>query len=286
MSSFWTDAFPAGGTTTTQSADLPDWYQNFLQQLTGKAAAIADEPQQGYQGQRIAGFTPTQEQAFGLAQQNVGQWKPGMQQAQDLNTQSSTYNPGALTQYMNPYTSNVVNEIGRLGQQQLTEQGLPTLNASFTGGGQFGSSRNQDAAAHLIRDTNANILGQQGNALNTGFNTANQNYLNWAGQGQKGVQLGSDLASRNQALGTADVGALSTIGGAQQNLGQQNLDWAYNQFQQQQQQPTQNLAMLNAVIRGLQLPQQTTQSTVTQTPQAGLGSQVAGGLSALSGLFQ
>jgi hypothetical protein len=283
---YWTSAFPAGGTETTSASDLPDWYQNYLQQLTGKAAAIADEPYQAYQGQRIAGFTPQQQQAFDLANQNVGAWRPGMQQAQNLAIQGSTYDPGALSQFMNPYTSGVVNEMARLGNQNFTENLLPAANSAFTLAGQFGSTRNQDAVNRAARDVQANILGQQTGALQQGFNTANTNYLNWAGLGQKGSQLMSDLAARQQGLGAADVGALSTVGGAQQNLGQQNLDWAYQQFQQQQQQPTQNLAMLNAIIRGLSLPGSTTTSKVSTEPQTSLGSQVAGGLSTLAGLYQ
>lgn len=284
--SFWTDAFATPGAEQTTDASLPSWYQNYLQQLTGKAAAIADAPQQAYPGQRIADFTAPQQQAFGLAQQNVGSWKPGLQQAQDLATQSSTYNPGALSQFMNPYTSDVVNEIGRLGNQNFAENIMPAVNSSFTGAGQFGSTRNQDATMRAARDTQQNISGQQANALNTGFQNANQNYLGWSGQGQKGSQLLSDLAARGQGLGTADVGALSAVGGAQQQQGQNNLDWAYNQFQQQQQQPTQNLAMLNSIIRGLQLPTQTTTSSNGFQPQAGAGQQLTGALTSMSGLFQ
>lgn len=286
MAGFWEDAFPTTGTEQTSTPELPSWYTNYLQQLTSKAAAIADAPVQPYTGQRIADFTAPQQQAFNLAQQGVGAWKPGLQQAQDLATQSSTYNPGALSQFMNPYQGAVVDEIARLGNQNFTENILPTANAAFTGAGQFGSTRNQQAVNRAARDTQQNILGQQANALNTGFNTANQNYLNWAGKGQYGAQLMSDLASRGQGLNTADVGALSAVGGAQQNLGQQNLDYAYNQFQQQQQQPTQNLAMLNSIIRGLQLPTSTTTTRNEWSPEASTGQQLTGALTGMAGLFQ
>lgn len=286
MTGFWQDSFPTTGIETTSTPDMPEFYLNAIQQLIGKGAAIADMPVQPYTGQRIADFTAPQQQAFNLAQQGVGSWKPGLQQAQDLATQSSTYNPGALSQFMNPYQSAVVDEIGRLGNQNFTENILPAANAAFTGAGQFGSTRNQQAVNRAARDTQQNILGQQANALNTGFNTANQNYLNWAGQGQKGSQLLSDLSARGQGLNTADVGALSAVGGAQQNLGQQNLDYAYNQFQQQQQQPTQNLAMLNSIIRGLQLPTQTTTTNSGWTPQASTGQLLTGALTGMAGLFQ
>jgi hypothetical protein len=289
MCAFWSDAFPTTGTETSVDSSLPEWYQNYLQQLTGKAAAIADQPTEAYPGQRIAGFTPMQEQAFGMAGQQAGQWQPGMQQAQQLAMGSAKYDPGALSQFMNPYQSGVVDEIARLGNQNFTENLMPAANAAFTGAGQFGSSRNQQQVGRTARDVQANITGAQAQALNQGFNTANANYLNWAKQGLGGSEQLSNLAKAQQGLGYGDVGALSTLGGAQQQLGQQNLDWAYDQFQQQQQQPTQNLSMLNSIIRGLQVqPQTSTKTTqnVGPNPQGSLGSQVAGGLSSLAGYFQ
>lgn len=284
--SFWADSFPTEGSTSVSTPELPAWYTSALQNLIGKGAAIADQPQEAYQGQRIANFTAPQQQAFDLTQQQVGGWRPGLQQAQDLATQSSTYNPGALSQFMSPYQSGVVNEIGRLGNQNFNENLLPAANAAFTGAGQFGSSRNQDAVNRAARDTQQNISGLQANALNQGFNTANQNYLNWAGQGQKGSQLMSDLAARGQGLGTADVGALSAVGGAQQQQGQQNLDWAYQQFLNQQQQPTQNLAMMNSIIRGLNLPTQTTTTQSNFQPGVSASNNLLGGLSNMAALFQ
>lgn len=283
---FWTDSFASTGPEISSQTELPGWYQSYLQQLTGKAAAIADQPYQAYPGQRIAGFTDPQQQAFQLAQQNVGAWQPQMQQAGQLATQSSTYDPGALSQFMNPYTKNVVDEMARLGTQNFQENLLPAANAAFTGSGQFGSTRNQEAVNRAARDVQANITGQQAGALQSGFNVANQNYQNWAQMGQKGSQLMADLAARGQGLGLADVGALSQVGGAQQQLGQQNLDWAYQQFLQQQQQPQQNLGMLNAIIRGLQLPGQTSQSMQGYTPSMSGAQSVAGGLSSLGSLFQ
>jgi hypothetical protein len=81
---------------------------------------------------------------------------------------------------------------------------------------------------------------------------------------QRQAQLGGQV----QQYAANDVGALSTAGGQQQALTQQNLTAANNDWQSQNNWQRGNLDWLSQIIRGLPAQQSTTQS-VTQVPTAG-----------------
>lgn len=232
-------------------SSLPSWYEELLQDIAGRGYAASNVPYTPYGGQRLAPFTPQQQQAFDLTSQQVGQYKPMLQQAGALTQQSSTYDPNQLNKFLSPYTQGVVEEIGRLGNRNFQENILPQTMASFTGAGQFGSTRSQDAAARAARDVQADILGRQQGALQQAYQQAQGAYSDWAGKGLAGAEQMAGLAKTGQSLGTADIAALGAAGKEQQQMGQQNLDWAYNQFQEQRDYPKQQLGWLSGLARGI-----------------------------------
>ena len=75
-------------------------------------------------------------------------------------------------------------------------------------------------------------------------------------------QLGS-LATTGQTLGINDINALLTSGAQQQGNEQSLLSTAYQQWQQQQQYPQQNLGWMAGLLSGT--PTQGTVSTTTDT---------------------
>jgi hypothetical protein len=302
---------------------MPDWYQEYLRGIAGKATEVAGQGFTQYPGQRLQDFTPDQQSSFDLTRQTVGGWQPYQQGAlsaanQTLPTASAflgagaqyganavgSVNPNAANwtqnwqQYMSPYTSSVVNEIGRLGNRNLQENILSPLNDSFIGSGGFGSDRNADMIGRSIRDAQRDISGQQSLALQQGYGTsanifgadanrqqqqqqlmANTN-LQAGSMANAGAQIGSAasdqaaqrygaLGQLGQQLGYQDAGALGTIGGQQQQLGQQGLDIGYQNFLTQQGWNWNTLNNLNSVLRGMQLP--TSQTQVSNNPYGNVG---------------
>ena len=102
--------------------------------------------------------------------------------------QYGTFNAANQQNFMNPYTTNVVNEQARLSNQNLNENILPAVNSSFTGAGQFGSTRNADFNNRAIRDQQATLMGQQGQTLFNAQNQANQQYKDWTQMGTQNAQ--------------------------------------------------------------------------------------------------
>lgn len=299
---------PAVTSTTVSQNGLPDWYQEYLRGIAGQATNIAGQnatnpiPQAS-----VAGFAPDQTTAFQEVRGNVGSWRPqftaagqtlqgaGAQttglinQAQDAVAGQPQKFPDNYSQYMSPYTMGVVNEIGRLGNQNFSENIMPQINASMIGSGQFGSTRNADVLARAGRDNEANTLGQQSQALQGGFAQAGQLFNQDANRAQQqgqfqssaalqGAQIGSgaaigqagalsQLGAQTSALGLGDAQSLGAIGREQQQLQQTGYDVALANQNTAQNYDWNQLANLNSAVRGLPMPQTTTTSATA--PLAG-----------------
>ena len=360
LTDFLFNGSPPASTTTygSSTSSLPAWYNDYTQGLISKANAIAATPYQQYQGARIAGFNPQQEQAFSNVNNLAGQYQGGVNseafapaaktiadagsntalgnnaQAQGAyNTAlSSQYNPydvakgsiqnaitgtnnasgsalggagdylNAQQQFLNPIYQN----IQRLGDEKLN-QAENGISDRFISGGGFGGSRMGQAIGSARRSSIADIAGQQATLANQGYQQgisssqsdlarqmqgaaqigqlggqqgalAGQTQQNYANIGNQLGQLSqSDLARQLQAgqaqqnlaqtaasTGLQQNAALEAAGSQQQALQQQNLNQAYQDFQNQVNYPSQQASFLNSIIRGLQIP--TTQQTSATGP--------------------
>lgn len=255
---------PASLTSTVSdsSSTLPAWLQEYTRGISGQATEVAGGAYQSYAAptnagtygqdtQRIAGLDPLQQQANQNTVANQGNYQPY------LNYASQTL-PQAVGSYMNPYTTNVVDRIAQLGQRNLSENLLPQVNSTFTGAGQFGSSRNADFTNRALRDANESILGQQATALQTGYQNASTNALN-------DLSRQSSLGQMTQQLGAQNASLLSTVGQQNQGLQQQNYDVANQDWMNQNNYQKSQLDWLSQILRGLPA-QQSTYTTNTQTP--------------------
>jgi hypothetical protein len=238
-------------TLSDTSTSLPGWLQEYTRGLAGQGTAVAGTQYQNYAaptnvqnygaGTRIAGLNPQQTQAYSQVSANVGNYQPY------LDTASQTL-PQAVDQYMSPYIGGVTNEIARLGQRNLSENLLPQVNQTFTGAGQFGGTRNAEFTNRAVRDANESILGQQSQAMQTGFQNAMQN-------ANADLSRQAQLGQLTQQLGAQDVGLLESAGMAQQGQQQKAMDLAYQDFLQQRDYQKNQLSFLSDIIRGMPVSQ-------------------------------
>lgn len=284
---------PTGSTfkSLTSETVLPDWYTNYAMQLLSNQQALAAQPLPTYQGPRVAEFSPTTQQSFQQTGQAANAYQPALNAATQA-TQGAINAPGGLNvaqpylgaagqssvanigQYMNPYTEQVVNRIGELGQRNLTENLLPAVEGRYIQAGQLGygdrtgmggtPSGMMTDTARALRDTNADVLAAQSAALQSGYTQAaglagtdlarQANLATTAGSlgGQDlsrqlagAGQLG-ELGAQAQNLGLTGAGALGQVGAAQQGQAQKNLDVAYADFLRQQGYPQ---SQIDATLR-------------------------------------
>ena len=322
--------------SSTVETAAPSYYTTYLKDLATEGGTAATNAAANVTSPTSA-WNPTalQTQAFTDVNANVGNYLPGLATAgQTFTNAGATDITGAanpfltagtttsgLTQanpyltagtsssadlvggYMNPYTSNVVDQI-RLANQQNIQQNLsPGITAGAVGGGQFGSQRGANALALGISNANIGALGQQAQALQSGYAQAlaaaqqqranqlqagqtagtlqNQYNTNQVTAGQVAGNMAAQegqllrdvgtgqaaLANQTQLQGLADVNALSTLGAQQQAINQAKV-----------MAPLDILSKKASLMSGAQLPMTTT-STMTGSPLsaiAGLGATAAG----------
>lgn len=246
-------------------------------------------------GYEFAGFTPEQQQAFGLASQNIGSYAPALQQAMGtsglgvagLLGATQAYDPSSAKAFMDPY------------QQQVTQQALAELDkqgqiaqanlaGQATRAGAFGGSRFGVAQAELgknlqdiksrriFEDLSRNYQQAQGAAM--GAQEAQQRRQLGAGQ-QLGAMAKTQagLGALGQQLGQADVQSLLGIGGMQQQLGQAQMEANRQQQIQAQQEPFRRLGFASDILRGTPSSSiQYTQQPATNPYAQALGLGIAG----------
>ena len=257
---FQGDPLPPITKTTEDQQSAPEFYTNYLQD-------IANLGQNAVQQGGIAGFSPLQQQAFQMAPDVAFAGAGSMGAAsQLLGEAGATTVPDVIADYMNPYTSSVVDEMGRLTERNVQENILPNLSAGAVGSGQFGSRRQSQITGNSLRDIQADLLGKQMQALQQGYTTAGsqaQTDLTRALQAGQGFE---NLGQAQQGLGLAGLKTMSDYGAQQQAQGQKLLDYPMAQTQQ-----------FAKLLQGYQMPLgRTTQTTGSESYANSPLSQIAG----------
>lgn len=194
--------------------------QNFLSGTVGavspyQAAIDALQSQaQNYTGQIGQGQT-TLQQGLGA----LSQVTPYLQQAAQGYSGASTYNPSELTQFLNPYTQQAAQATVSDLTRNLQEKILPEVNTTFTGAGQFGSSRNKEFEARAIRDTQEAAAKALAQANYGAYTSAQQAYSDWANKELQAAQGTAGLAGQQTSLGQA----ISGVGTQQAQVAQQQV---------------------------------------------------------------
>jgi hypothetical protein len=215
------------------------------------------------------------------------------QQAQD---------PSAVQSYMNPYLqASLAPQLAEI-QRQYDVTGTQQAGQA-TQSGAFGGGRDAVMAAENARNKNTAMNQAIGQGYNTAFTNAQGQMANAAQLGMQGAGIGlQGIGAQQAGYGQAgQAGAnLANIGGqqlqAEQGIyGLQNQTGAQQQAQQQnvinqavqnyavaQQYPQQQLAFMNAQLRGLPMQSSTTQQYLAQpsavSQAAGLGTAGIAGL--------
>ena len=277
----------------------------YAEGLLGQAQALTDveyNPYMQYQGERVAQFSPLQQQSY----QNAAlmQSQPQLQDATALAGQAGlgalntqyTFNPyqaqqftgDAVKAYMSPYMENVVQRQQADAQRQA-DIARQTQNAQAARSGAFGGSGNLIANNQL----NATLARQKGDIQAQGLQNAFQQAMGQFNQSQAQNLAGQQLNAQQQQFGaglglqglqTALSGAqgLGQLGQQQytQNMGinalqnqyglqqqaqmQKDIDTKYGDYLSAQNYPYKQLSFMSDIIRGVPLTQ--TGSSIYQAP--------------------
>ena len=240
-------------TTETRVDAAPEYYTNYLTGLSGAAStAMGKTP-----GQSVAAYDPMQNTGYGMLPTAATSYMPGLQAAQATAGQAAQgITPERIQELMNPYTSNVVNEMGRLSQENMQRNVLPTMKAGFVGTGGLGGQRYANALGQSMADTQANLTGQQYGALSKGYGEALKGALDEAQLQNLVAGTQGKLSQQELEMGLTGAGALTKAGAERQGYEQSLLD-----------QPLKTATAASNLMRGYTVPGN---QTVTFTgPKAG-----------------
>lgn len=225
---------PQSTTSYGQTVEgVPKWMSDYTQGLIARANAAAAEPYIPYGGPRISGFSPEQEAAFGMVEENVGAYQPfleagasavggGLSAAANIARSANPYlqqatgsftDPGVAAQYMDPYIQNVLARQAEESNRQLTENFIPGLQSAFTGAGQFGSRGGfgsmQDIGTRGVREIAEGLQGQQLAALSGAYADAGTRYE--AERGRYG-ELARTRGALEEATAASQFAGATTAG--------------------------------------------------------------------------
>lgn len=281
-----------GGQTATQQTtqQLNPFVQDLMTRGFQAAQQVSSIPYQAYQGPRVAGFRPQEQQAFGMAEQAVANrvGAPQLEQATQAAQMAAGYSPAQFQQnvqgFMSPYQENVVDATMRRLAQSRAERDAAT-KASLAASRAFGNERRGVYEAQLAGEQDLNTaqtlanLYQQGYGQAAGFAQAlpSQQLAGAAQLAGFGSQALQQEQARQQMLAQA--------GQAQRGMAQQNLDIAYQDFLAQRGYPVEQLKILQSGIAGMPALTSTTQtSTAPGQGFLGTASDVTGILGSLKKL--
>jgi len=222
---FQGDPLPAVTKTTETQQTAPEFYTNYLQD-------IANLGQNAVQQGGVAGFSPLQQQAFQMAPNVAFAGQGSLGAASNLLGQAgSTTVPDVIGDYMNPYTSSVVDEMGRLQNRNIRENVMPALGGAAVGSGQFGSRRQQQITGNTLRDMQADLTGRQGQFLQKGYTDAGTQAQADLERAMRSGQAFTTLGQEQQQLGAGGLKTMFDYGSMQQKQGQALLDNPMEQAQ-------------------------------------------------------
>ena len=296
---------PAQPTAPTNQSvsqtSIPEYARPYVERMLGKAEAFSNTPYQAYGKDRIAGFTPMQQEAFqqvqnlqpsqqlGTGTQLAGMAGLGSLMAGQNYAQQAT-NPGAMQSYMSPYIQGALNPQLEEARRQSNISGLQNSGQAARAGA-FGGSRFglQEAERQRNLATQQNQIYGQG--MQSAFDRAQQAQQFGATLGLQGMGQGLQAANTLGQLGQQQFGqqkdiinAKQNAGSMQQGLEQQKLSQDYQDFLTQRGYPKEQLSFMSDMLRGLPLSQSSQQGY--QTPPSWLSQAAGAGLVAKGvGLF-
>jgi hypothetical protein len=254
----------------------PDWQLQADRTIAGQAAGQYATPYQTYSGPTIAGLTADQQTANQNVRNNVAGTTLDPNAVQDnISYGLSGFDPNQVAKYASPFTSGVVDEIGRLGNKNLMQSVLPQVNSTFQGAGQFGSTRNGDFTNTAIQNNDYNTLGQQSQALQAAQQAGLNAYTQWHQNAIPNAQAATTLSNQN-------IGALGQVGSQQQALDQASLTQAKTDFTNQNDYAKNQLDWYSNISRGNVAPTGSVATTYNNTTPP---SPIMQGLKAASDIY-
>lgn len=264
-------------TTETNTVNVPAWLDEKNKALISRVDSLSQNPYVAYEGDRVAGFTPDQLNAFNLVRAGQG----------DAASRGAVANQGILDLFkraqgptsediqglMNPYLEQV---LGLTKRQEAESQSdamarlkQESALAGAFGGSRFAIEKSQQEDQNQRRLSDIDYTGRF-DAYNNALNQFNQ------GSNVMSEAIGRSIDVSNNDPQMKYAQALLGIGGQQQAQDQSNIDVNYQDFLTEQQYPYQQAQWAQSFLQPYtETYKGSTRSTTSKESGGALG-QIAG----------
>ena len=258
---------PNVGQQVGSESSLSTWAGDYVTDMLGRGAALADQPYYAYMGPLTAGESDLQSQAFqGLA---------GLAVPEDMGgfTAGSFTDEGVAEQYMNPYLQQVLDpqleELRRQADISRVQQA-----GKLTRAGAFGGSRQQLADSELTRNLLSQMAGVTGKTYADAFNRAQEQF-------NIEQRLGQQAQNLTNQYGLNALAAQMGAGDIQRGIEQEGITADRLQFEEERDFPYKQVQYMQSLLQGLPLEAQ----SYSYTQPSGL-SNVMGGAGGILELLE
>ena len=245
-----------GGTTTTTTLDpsqstLSPNFAQYVYNMMRRGEQAAMQPFTPYTGQRFAGTSPLEQQAFSGLGSLQTPWQYGAGSGMLYQTGLGSFTrPGTAEAFMSPYMQNVVDIEKREAQRQADIAGTQR-GAKFAQAGAFGGSRQAIMDAEAQRNLAQQMGDIQSRGSQAAFERATQQYnAERDAQMRAAMGLGS-LGQQQFGSQLQGLQGLLSAGGTQRQIAQQPLDFGYQQFQESLQYPYKQATFMKSLLEGM-----------------------------------
>lgn len=271
-----------GSSTTKQSFSLPPEFQEAYKKSIDMATTATSQPYQAYQGQLVAGLTPTQSQGIANVNAAQGMALPAISEGIGLTRRAAQgITPELYNQFYSPYTRDVADTTFANMMESAAQQ-RSGLKSGAIQAGAFGGDRAGIAQGEMARQQQLGLGQTMSGIYNQGYGQAmqlaGQQAQNYGAMGQQLAGLG--VGAQGSVLQGAQ--AQLAAGAQQQATDQAQLQAAYEQWMQRQAYPYQQAQFFANIAQGLGAGAGGTSSTTTPGPS--WGSQALGALGAIGSI--
>lgn len=285
-----------GDQTSVSEMGIPGWLEKGAKSTFKSAQNFYDDPYKKFKGDRVADFTPVQNDAF----KSIIDWgNTGAKEALQLTSDAAsapgyqltdygrivdeTGKLGAISDYINPYVQNAIDPAIRDIERASAAERM-RIGDMATRAGAYGDARQGVLEGVVNRNNNEAVgdLSYKGwaDAYNNAMAARTGDLARWTGVDANQAQLYEaqrqrQLAGAQQMMtqGLAGPMAQLTVGNLQQQNAQSTLDTNYEAYERKMQDQYDKLAALVGAVGGVPYPR-----TQTTTKPDNSWAQLLGGV--------
>jgi hypothetical protein len=211
-------------TTSDVKTSGPDWYNQYMQGLAGAGTTAMNATPSSM----VAPLSTLQNEAIQQAPTLLTNYQSPLSAGEAAaETSAGGVTNAQIGNFMNPYTTGytdangnfvpgLTQQMANLQQQNIQQNVLPQLQATFAGSGGFGSARNQNAIGQMMAQMQNNLTAQQTGALNTAYQNAATNALQNQANTTQAANALTNQAAQESTSAVSGLNEANTLGALQQ----------------------------------------------------------------------